>query len=102
MGEGGLIVVDIPRFQMLTKLTHCMISFNVCNAKLWNCIQKTVNTEQSLDLFKSKLDNFIMGGPDFPPVTGYSTANKKQFVGLVNNNFVKLNSYKEVRWVYKM
>ena len=25
MGEGGLIVVDIPRFQMLTKLTHCMI-----------------------------------------------------------------------------
>ena len=77
-------------------------SFNVCNAKLWNCIQKSVSTEQSLDLFKSKLDNFIMGGPDFPPVTGYSTANKKQFVGLVNNNFVKLNSYKEVRWVYKM
>ena len=76
------IVVDIPRLPSNVAKINSLYdsSFKVYTAKLWNCIPKSVNTEQSLDLFKSKLDNFIMGVPDCPPVTGYSTANNNSLL----------------------
>ena len=76
------IVMAIPRLPSTVAKINTMYdtSFKVYAAKTWNCLPKSVNMEQSLDTFKSKLDTFLLNVPDYPPVAGYSTANKNRLL----------------------
>ena len=46
-------------------------SFGVKAGKLWNKLPKSVNSQPSLDRFKSALGSFLEDIPDHPPISGY-------------------------------
>ena len=50
-------------------------SFAVRGSSLWNLLPKNINTQESFNDFKQKLDVFLLTLPDMPPVSGYTTAN---------------------------
>ena len=50
-------------------------SFAVRGPSLWNLLPRSINTVESFLVFKEKLDKFILGFPDMPPVNGYTTSN---------------------------
>ena len=54
--------------------------FKVKGAKLWNVLPKTVNSANSLHVFKEKLDSFLRDITDSPPVTGYTPANNNSLL----------------------
>ena len=66
-------VPPLPRCR--SQLSLFDSSFAVRGPVLWNLLPKTLNTIDSFNVFKEKLDEFIMNFPDMPPVNGYTTAN---------------------------
>ena len=50
-------------------------SFAVKGPKMWNCLPKHIKDCGSIISFKEKLDVFLLGIPDCPPVHGYFTMN---------------------------
>ena len=56
------------------------LAFKVKVSKLWNCIPKDIKESSSLNVFKTKLDTFLLSIPDCPPVSGYSTMNSNSIL----------------------
>ena len=54
--------------------------FKVRACKLWNCVPKDVKDSTSINTLKSKLDSFLLGIPDRPPVPGYTTMNNNSLL----------------------
>ena len=81
------IVISIPSMPSSVAKINSTIdrSFKVKSGKLWNCIPKLINTKTSLATFKNLLDPFLMGIPDCPPVSGYSTANNNSILDWLSN-----------------
>ena len=46
-------------------------SFTIKAAKLWNVLPPELTHISSLELFKSRLDSFLLTLPDKPPLPGY-------------------------------
>ena len=76
------VVALVPRIpSSVSKINSSFDQFfKVKAAKLWNCLPKFVNTVTSLELFKTKLDLFLNGVPDLPPVAGYAAANNNSLL----------------------
>ena len=55
-------------------------SFRVKACKIWNCLPKYVKEPTSMNIFKNKLDSFLLRVPDCPPVSGYSTMNSNSLL----------------------
>ena len=54
--------------------------FKVRSSKLWNCVPKDVKESYSINIFKTKLDSFLLSIPDRPPVPGYTTINSNSLL----------------------
>ena len=50
-------------------------SFKISGAKLWNMLPASVNTNVTLEKFKTSLSTFLKEYPDEPPIRGYHTQN---------------------------
>ena len=59
-------------------------SFTYRAAALFNIIPKDVKNSVSLPVFKNRLDNFLRGLPDQPPVHGYVRANNNSILDWAN------------------
>ena len=54
--------------------------FKVRSCKLWNCVPKDVKDSTIMNTLKLKLDLFLLGIPDRPPVPGYTTMNNNSLL----------------------
>ena len=59
-------------------------SFAVKAGMLWNTLPKAVNTQGTLERFKSSLGQFLDTIPDKPPTPGYSAENRNSIIDWCN------------------
>ena len=80
-GRKGIIAA-VPRVpSAVAKINTSYDYFFKVNAtKLWNCLPKSVNTVDTMEPFKRKLDLFLKNISDFPPVSGYTTMNSNSLL----------------------
>ena len=55
-------------------------SFSVKGPQLWNIVPKFIKLIDKLELFKIKLDKWLLEFPDRPPVHGYTTQNNNSIL----------------------
>ncbi len=55
-------------------------SFGIRAARLWNTLPKIVNSQTTLESFKTALSGFLRQFPDKPPVPGYTPPNSNSLL----------------------
>ena len=60
------------------------LSFAVVGPKLWNLVPKSIKLIDTLNAFKSRLDDFLKKIPDHPPVAGYIVQNNNSLAEWFN------------------
>ena len=84
--RGKTIVIPTMPSRIAKINTTYDTSFKVHAARLWNCLSIEVKSATSLDVFKKRLDIFLLGLPDCPPVPGYSTLNSNSVLDWLSSN----------------